>query len=166
MSDWKSITEGISGTIELTEDSSQELLRMLEELDAEFINELLEGKRDFTIRGSDGRSVELTPKALEKKEVSEDAISREYLEEQYWQTLIPKEMINTDIELGINIGITKMYEILNNAPKPKKGEWILECDAEGEGDNLYRCPRCGQRCGCQEYDLPNFCPNCGAEMKG
>lgn len=51
-------------------------------------------------------------------------------------------------------------------PKPKEGEWILECDAEGEGDNLYRCPECGQRCGCQEYDLPNYCGNCGAKMKG
>ena len=63
MSDLKRMTEGISGTIELTEDSSRELLRILEEQDAEFINELLEGKRALTITGSDGRSVELTPKA-------------------------------------------------------------------------------------------------------
>lgn len=67
MSDCKRMTEGISGTIELTEDSSQELLRILEEQEAEFINELLEGKRDFTIRGSDGRSVELTPKEKRRK---------------------------------------------------------------------------------------------------
>ena len=46
----------------------------------------------------------------------------------------------------------------------KHGEWILECDAEGERDNLYRCSECRQEYGCQEYDLPNFCPNCGAEM--
>ena len=46
------------------------------------------------------------------------------------------------------------------------GEWMLECDAEGEGDNLYRCSECERRYGCQEYDLPNFCPNCGARMKG
>lgn len=65
MIDWKRMTEGISGTIELTEDSSQELLRILEEQEAEFLNELLEGKRDLTIMGSDGRSVELTPKAKE-----------------------------------------------------------------------------------------------------
>lgn len=47
-----------------------------------------------------------------------------------------------------------------------KGEWILECDAEGYGDNLYRCSECGQEYGCQEYDLANFCPNCGADMRG
>lgn len=67
MSDEKRMTEGISETIELTEDSSRELLRMLEEQDAEFINELLEGKRDLTISGSDGRSVELTPKENRRK---------------------------------------------------------------------------------------------------
>lgn len=46
------------------------------------------------------------------------------------------------------------------------GEWILECDSEGEGDNLYRCSECGCRYGCQEYDKPNFCLDCGARMKG
>ena len=45
------------------------------------------------------------------------------------------------------------------------GEWILECDAEGEDDNLYRCSECGCNYGCQEYDIPNFCPNCGADMR-
>jgi len=47
-----------------------------------------------------------------------------------------------------------------------KGEWILECDSEGEGDNLYRCSKCGCRYGCQEYDKPNYCLVCGAEMRG
>ena len=62
----------------------------------------------------------------------------------------------------------KMFEnAIDEQPtiEPKQGEWILECDAEGEGDNLYRCSECGQEYGCQEYDLPNFCPNCGAMMK-
>ena len=53
---------------------------------------------------------------------------------------------------------------LPSADRPKRG-WVLECDAEGEGDNLYRCSECRQRYGCQEYDLPNFCPNCGASMR-
>lgn len=47
-----------------------------------------------------------------------------------------------------------------------QGAWILVCDSEGEGDNLYRCSKCGCEYGCQEYDKPNFCPNCGARMKG
>ena len=46
-----------------------------------------------------------------------------------------------------------------------KGEWILECDSEGEGDNLYRCSKCGCKYGCQEYDKPNFCLDCGAYMR-
>ena len=59
-----------------------------------------------------------------------------------------------------------VFDVLLTIPSADRpqGEWILECDAEGEGDNLYRCSECGQGYGCQEYDLPNYCPNCGAKM--
>lgn len=53
-------------------------------------------------------------------------------------------------------------EALSDRPH---GEWILECDSEGEGDNLYRCSECGCKYGCQEYDKPNFCPSCGVDMR-
>lgn len=53
------------------------------------------------------------------------------------------------------------YEDLLDRPQ---GKWILECDAEGEDDNLYRCSECGCNYSCQEYDLPNFCPDCGRKM--
>ena len=56
--------DGFIGTIELTENSSRELLRVLEEQEQFFINELLDGKCGFTLRGSDGRTVDLVPKAL------------------------------------------------------------------------------------------------------
>lgn len=47
----------------------------------------------------------------------------------------------------------------------RKGKWILECDGENECDNLYKCSMCGFECGCEEYDKPNFCPNCGTDMR-
>lgn len=67
----------------------------------------------------------------------------------------PTEIDPLSYEIGYSHG---------QSERPKR-KWILECDAEGEGDNLYRCPECGQKCGCQEYDLPNFCSNCGADMR-
>lgn len=57
------------------------------------------------------------------------------------------------------------FDVAIEALSERTGEWILECDSEGEGDNLYRCSECGCECGCQEYDKPNFCPNCGADMR-
>ncbi len=96
-------------------------------------------------------------------EVREDAVSRDYLEKQYWQTLIPREMVNTDAELGINIGIDKMQDVIKNAPsvipKPKEGEWIKQFNG-----TKCVCSICGYSNGRKHND--NFCPNCGAKMKG
>lgn len=51
-------------------------------------------------------------------------------------------------------------------PERKTGKWICECDAEGEGDNLYRCEKCNVRvAGRPPYDIPNYCPKCGAKME-
>lgn len=47
----------------------------------------------------------------------------------------------------------------------RNGKWILECDGENECDNLYKCSMCGFEYGCEEYDKPNFCPNCGTDMR-
>lgn len=50
-------------------------------------------------------------------------------------------------------------------PDRPKGEWLLECDGGNECDNLYKCSVCGVEYGCQEYDKPNFCFDCGADMR-
>jgi DNA-directed RNA polymerase subunit RPC12/RpoP len=70
---------------------------------------------------------------------------------------LPTYYFGSPIHLLINDAPTIQVEQLH-------GEWILECDSEGEGDNLYRCSKCGCEYGCQEYDKPNFCPDCGAKM--
>ena len=54
--------EEFSGTIELTKASSDEFLRVVKKLDEDFMNALFAGERGFTLRCSDGRSVELVPK--------------------------------------------------------------------------------------------------------
>lgn len=73
-----------------------------------------------------------------------------------------------DLEYGHNEGLAHAIDCIEDIPSADRpqGEWILECDGEGECDNLYRCSECGCEYGCQEYDIPNFCPNCGARMKG
>lgn len=63
---------------------------------------------------------------------------------------------------GWENGVKAQYKATKDAVQ---GEWVLECDSEGEGDNLYRCSKCGYKYGCQEYDKPNFCPNCGVDMR-
>ena len=72
------------------------------------------------------------------------------------------EMLNNVREYTDDEAIDMAIEALSE----RTGEWIVVCDSEGEGDNLYRCSKCGCEYGCQEYDKPNFCLNCGARMKG
>ena len=44
-------------------------------------------------------------------------------------------------------------------PERKKGEWI-------DTDNYYQRWKCSE-CGCHTRDAkPNYCPNCGADMRG
>ena len=61
--------------------------------------------------------------------------------------------------------LDKAIDVAIEALSERTGEWILVCDSEGEGDNLYCCSECGCEYGCQEYDKPNFCPDCGADMR-
>ena len=61
--------------------------------------------------------------------------------------------------------LDKAIDVAIEALSERTGEWILVCDSEGEGDNLYRCSKCGCKYGCQEYDKPNFCLDCGAYMR-
>ncbi len=56
------------GTLTLTEASSKELMRVLKEQDDEFINALFNGECGFTLKCTDGRSVELIPKIDRKTE--------------------------------------------------------------------------------------------------
>ena len=67
---------------------------------------------------------------------------------------------------GYTSGVTEALDMAIEALRDKpKGEWILEYDGDSECDNLYKCSICGVECGCEEYDKPNFCPNCGADMR-
>lgn len=42
-----------------------------------------------------------------------------------------------------------------------RGEW-QEIDYDGVGFLYYECPFCGEH----SFHEPNFCPNCGADMRG
>lgn len=56
--------------------------------------------------------------------------------------------------------------------KQKEGEWIGEADGYADGELVYdvwHCSECNHCIddGTDDADLlPNFCPNCGAHMKG
>ena len=58
------------------------------------------------------------------------------------------------------------------AQMPKEGEWIEDDTTYCGADRAnYKCSLCGKICGTwkrglTQDELPNYCPNCGARMKG
>lgn len=58
-----------------------------------------------------------------------------------------------------------MSDILNLPSVENKGEWIADIDKWGDvvtTVNGYTCSKCGTF----NSDKDNFCPNCGADMRG
>ena len=47
--------------------------------------------------------------------------------------------------------------------KPKEGEWIINEPEESGFGAIYECPYCKYEV---EFEPTNYCPNCGAKMKG
>ena len=81
--------------------------------------------------------------------------------------LLIRKYINTDIEKFHNSDVKIVLENLkqNILKMPTEdrpqGEWIIEIDING---NTYgRCSICGMK---QYAGQLNFCPDCGAKMKG
>ena len=48
-------------------------------------------------------------------------------------------------------------------PEREKGEWIYEGD---EISGVFKCSNCGEGSEIPDFEHFNFCPNCGADMRG
>ena len=60
--------------------------------------------------------------------------------------------------------------VMNSIPavEPKQGKWIGEGDGYADGGIVYDTWYCSNCDHCEEGEelaLPNFCPNCGADMR-
>lgn len=81
-------------------------------------------------------------------EVSEDAISREVA-----------------MDIVVSSTAEEMVEKMRNAPsvipQQKEGEWYRQTT---DHFDYWECSECGMGVGLD--DIKNYCPNCGAKMKG
>lgn len=78
--------------------------------------------------------------------------------------------INEIAELERQHGEQLTRNVMLVAQLPKEGEWIgIEYDGYADGCPVYdvwECSECGEEHNGEEDTLPNYCPNCGARMKG
>lgn len=63
-----------------------------------------------------------------------------------------------------------VQELWTPQAKPKRGTWVGEADGYADGELVYdmwSCSNCGTYFEEWEYEPTwNFCPNCGADMRG
>ena len=93
----------------------------------------------------------------------------EYIERDYVLKLLGvfNDRVNGDYHF-MN-GIETAKEIVEDAPSAdvqpvKHGRWILDY---GVPWNVIECSECGEKWHhWQGYAMPNFCSNCGADMRG
>ena len=91
--------------------------------------------------------------------IDADALESKVLK---WMPPDPCGVEEKEYPFETDICASLMMEI-QQAPiiEPMEGEWIIKIDAN---DNTYgRCSICGMK---QYAGRLNFCPNCGAHMKG
>ena len=96
-------------------------------------------------------------------EPCEDAVSRADMLETFSELFdIWDDYPNMIKEFG------KTYDKLRQLPPvtpQKKGKWTIHYDTWGDAITTisrYKCSECGKF----DYDIDDFCPNCGADMRG
>ena len=96
-------------------------------------------------------------KAL-SSEPCEDCISREavYQTINFWEM---RNSLHYFIPKELNEFSSMIKDLPSVQPKPKTGNWI---DREVYDADRWKCSECGRT----EMYKENFCPNCGADMRG
>lgn len=126
--------------------------------------DILKNRKDFKawlerIKWHINKAEELYEK-YECKEPCTDAVSRQAVKEQM-------------IKYGFHAPDMTVTEFVEDLPsvtpkEPKTGHWIEKEDFNG--DTYYDCSECGESFalidGTPTDNLYNFCPNCGADMRG
>ena len=106
--------------------------------------------------------------------MNDDLISRSALKEEL------EKYYEDKITPSVRFAISILQNIIDNAPtvhgivafvERPKGEWIADTShCYNDDEDTFECSVCKEPftliCGTPKDNLYNFCPNCGADMRG
>ena len=73
------------------------------------------------------------------------------------------EMLKPVLSTALENALNDNNAITDTDVQPvKHGKWIENAGYGGWSNSEFKCPECG----ITEYKPTNFCPNCGAELRG
>ena len=81
-----------------------------------------------------------------------------------WLLDVVENVIEWDTERDRNRIIHQVRELTPTIEERKKGKWrrrLVDCGFNAD----WHCSRCGWKTSLEEHGY-NFCPNCGADMRG
>jgi ribosomal protein S27AE len=80
--------------------------------------------------------------------------------------LAHRECGNDEYDIAVHDCIETLKQIPSADVSPVvKGRWIYDCDRVAADGWTYKQRHCSE-CGRQTLEADNFCPNCGADMRG
>lgn len=104
--------------------------------------------------------------ALKAQGTCEDAVSRQTLQKEL--ALYPIDDVTSEDEAGYNRAINDVQKMVLHLPsaQPERnsGKWVRRLVDSGFNAD-WHCSECGWKTCLEEHGY-NFCPNCGAYMKG
>ena len=92
--------------------------------------------------------------------ISALSAEREYLTKNYTNEVLYQETVKEIRELRKEN--KELRDRLGSFPDREKGEWIITYP-NGKHNPIYECPKCKAS---NNAVFKNFCPNCGADMRG
>ena len=102
--------------------------------------------------------------------MSDDLISRQAAIDAYLKTVEPIAVREWDGEISACARDRNILEMLENLPnvQPKTGHWKhVEIESNKSDTGYFMLPLCEcSACGIYVEQETNYCPHCGAKMKG
>ena len=140
------------------------MIQMTNEQVIQILKNMISNQRIMTAEMYEALDMAIEALSESKRDLSEDTIYRQEAI-KILEQICPKRPIG---ETDVMKAWVKAQTHLMRMPsaQPEQSEWEIFCDDDSPWDASWICKRCKANVWTDEPLYKNFCPNCGADMRG